>query len=192
MSLKIALILGTARESRSSRRVAEFIVSQAEKLPDLEVNLVDVRNFHAEKTHPGWKDDFDPAEEWKQQATKADAFVIVCPEYNHGYPGELKLLLDSAYQEYFYKPVLLAGVSSGGFGGSRVIEHIKPVLIELGMTPMGRSLYFSKVRDLFDEEGNIQDESYEDKTTQALNRLAVYAKHFAPLREALKDLDNNS
>jgi NAD(P)H-dependent FMN reductase len=40
--------------------------------------------------------------------------VIVTPEYNHGYPGLLKHVLDSNLKEYIHKAVGLCGVSAGG------------------------------------------------------------------------------
>ena len=64
---------------------------------------------------------------------RADGLVIVAPEYNHGYPGILKHALDTNLKEYIHKPVGLCGVSAGGFGGTRVIESLLPVMRELGM-----------------------------------------------------------
>lgn len=60
--------------------------------------------------------------------TRADGLVIVSPEYNHGYPGEMKLMLDQLYKEYNRKPVGICGVSSGALGGARMVEQLRLIL----------------------------------------------------------------
>jgi NAD(P)H-dependent FMN reductase len=51
----------------------------------------------------------------------ADGFVVITPEYNHGYPASLKLAIDSVYHPWQAKPV--AFVSYGGIaGGLRAVE----------------------------------------------------------------------
>ena len=57
---------------------------------------------------------------------RADGLVIVAPEYNHGYCGLLKRVLDSCLKEYSHKAVGLVGVSAGPFAGTRVIENCFP------------------------------------------------------------------
>ena len=57
---------------------------------------------------------------------RADAIVIVVPEYNHSFPGLLKHVLDSCLKEYIHKAVGVVGVSAGPFGGARVIQHLLP------------------------------------------------------------------
>jgi NADPH-dependent FMN reductase len=59
---------------------------------------------------------------------RADGLVIVAPEYNHGYCGLLKHVLDSCLKEYIHKAVGIVGVSAGPFGGTRVIENLLPVM----------------------------------------------------------------
>src|SRR4029077_5315120 len=88
---------------------------------------------------------------------RCDGLIIVTPEYNHGYPGLLKHALDMCLKEYIHKVVGLGGVSAGPFGGSRVIEHLVPVVRELGLAVTFTDVNFSGVRDAFDEQGNLRD-----------------------------------
>jgi len=51
------------------------------------------------------------------------------------------------------------------------------------MVPIREALYFSKVGDLFDEDGNINDQSYYERTKVFLNELTWYAKDLKIARE---------
>ena len=158
------------------------MTSEVGKNESIETELIDVKDFKYTETIPPWGKggaDETPTK-WKEIMTRADGLIIVVPEYNHGYPGELKLVLDSLFDEYEKKPVLLCGVSSGGWGGTRVVDHLKQVLVELKMVPTRSALYYPGVKKLFDEQGAIQGEGHSERVSDALVELLWYAK-------ALKD-----
>jgi len=152
MSLHIPTILGSAREGRRSERVAYFIKNSLEDFGGIKTEIVDIRGFSFTRTIASMEEDED-AFRWRKIARNADAFFIVTPEYNHGYPGELKHLLDCAYDEYERKPVAFAGVSAGRGSGIRVVEALKLVSIELGMVPINESFYVGGVKESFSESG---------------------------------------
>ena len=65
-----------------------------------------------------------------------DGLVVVTPEYNHGYPGVLKSVLDLLLKEYIHKAVAFVGVSAGPWGGTRVIEAmVEPVTSRQSTNP---------------------------------------------------------
>lgn len=107
---------------------------------------------------------------------RADGLIIVTPEYNHGYPGELKLVLDQLSDEYKKKPVSICAVSSGQFGGARVVEILWNVLIELQLVPVSTSVNFPYVRELFDKNENIRDQKYDKYVSVMLNEIDWFAK----------------
>jgi len=188
MDLNIPIILGTARENRSSEPVAEFVVDYLKQSTDVSVELVDVRDYLFGQTYEAWNehDDVPKIADWKEIAEDADGFIIVTPEYNHGYPGELKILLDAAFEEYFDKPVGLVGVSAGGFGGTRVVEHIKPVLNELGMTVAGNAAYISNIGDKLDDANKITSdarEGLENQIDEVVQELTRYGHSLQDMRE---------
>lgn len=187
-TLTITLILGTARENRNSEYVFDWLTHKLQAEDGIELQTVDVRDYLFGQTYEAWNEhpDVPKIAEWKKAADSSDAFIIVIPEYNHGYPGELKILLDAAFEEYFDKPVALAGVSTGGFGGARVIDLIKPTLIEMGMMPLGNALYFREVEDVFADDGSMNEDKtdrYEKQYSRALDGLKKYAKHLKDLQE---------
>src|SRR6185295_4692287 len=88
---------------------------------------------------------------------RADAVVIVTPEYNRSFPGLLKHVLDSCLKEYVHKAAGIVGVSAGVFGGARVIEHFQPVLRELGLVSIFWDINFGRVGKVFDQNGQLLD-----------------------------------
>jgi NAD(P)H-dependent FMN reductase len=102
--------------------------------------------------------------------------VIVTPEYNHGYPGMLKHLLDTNLKEYIHKAVGVCGVSAGGFGGARVIENLLPVLRELGLVTIFWDGTFSGAHKLFDADGKILDDAYLKRIDQFIKELIWMSK----------------
>src|ERR1051325_2018150 len=119
--LFIPVILGTVRKGRASENVAKFVFEQVKRRAGVETELLDIRdfNFPADDAGEQIKD-----AKFSEACGRADGFVIVTPEYNHGYPGMLKHVLDSNLKEYIHKAVGICGVSAGGFGGTRVIEAL--------------------------------------------------------------------
>lgn len=103
--------------------------------------------------------------------TRADGLVIVAPEYNHGYPGLLKHVLDSCLKEYIHKAVGIVGVSAGPLGGSRVIENLLPVMRELGLVTIFWDVNFSTVHDAFDDSGELRDSAFLRRIDKFLREL---------------------
>jgi len=177
----IPVILGTARVGRQSEKVANFILEETKKA-GFETELIDVRDLRADAT-----DNTQASLQAKKLSPKierADALIIVSPEYNHGYPGELKMMMDLLYQQYAGKPVGFCGVSAGGLGGAKAVEQLRQVVIELHMVPIREALYFPAVQDLFDEKGIMKDPgSYKDRIKSFLDELARYADALKPARK---------
>jgi len=172
--LFIPVILGTARKDRESENAAKYVFEQVKKY-GVNTEYVDVRSHTIGSTIPSWVDD-TAANEWRELASRADGYVIVVPEYNRGYPGELKMLIDRAKDEYKHKPVVVCGVSAGGFGGARVVENLLAVWVTLEMIPVKSSVFFSGIGDLFDEEGNITDDSYAERIVGMMDEMVWYAE----------------
>ena len=181
MSLYIPIILGTAREGRRSENAAKFVLQEFQKVRNVETELIDVRDYAAKATDNSGKT--EEAQRFAEKATRADGFIVVAPEYDHGYPGELKMMLDMLYKEFNRKPVGICGVSAGGTGGVRVVEQLRLVAIEFQMVPIREAIYFSNVHKLFDEDGNITDESYIGKTKSLFEELLWYARALKVARE---------
>lgn len=168
--LRLPVLLGTNRKQRNSVFVARWLVEEMEKRPDIETKLFDVGDFDFPQDDygQGIKDLF-PA--WKEAIVEADGLVIVSPEYNHGYPGSLKAVLDLLLKEYIHKAVAFVGVSAGPWGGTRVVEAMVPMVRELGLAVTFTDLNFPKVQTKFADDGKLLDRAYEQRANDFLDEL---------------------
>lgn len=171
--LYIPVILGTARKGRASENVARFVFGEVSQREGVETELIDIRELGLAMDDEG--ESIKDAR-FSEKVSRADALVIVVPEYNHGYPGLLKHALDSNLKEYIHKAVGLCGVSAGGFGGTRVIHSLLPVMRELGLVTIFWDMNFSGAHKLFDEAGTLLDQSYVKRADQFLKELIWMAK----------------
>lgn len=173
-SLYIPVLLGTPRKNRESGNVANWICGKMRERDDIETQLFDVCDFHLPYDHYGQeiKDQFP---EWRDAIIRADGLVIVTPEYNHGYPGSLKSVLDLLLKEYIHKAVAFVGVSAGPWGGTRVIEACVPMVRELGLAVTFSDLNFPSIGSKFDDEGNLLDATYDQRITGFLDELVWMA-----------------
>ena len=168
--LNLPVLLGTNRNLRKSAFAAHWLVGEMQKRPEIQTRLFDVAQFALPQDDYGQeiKDRFP---EWRDAIIQADGLVIVTPEYNHGYPGSLKAVLDLLLREYVHKAVAFVGVSAGPWGGTRVIEAMVPMVRELGLAVCFADLNFPKVEKVFDEQGNLLDPAFEQRAATFLEEL---------------------
>lgn len=143
-ALRIQVIVGSVREGRTSFPVAEWVVKQLQKRPELSVELIDLADWplpmFALSKPPAMGLSNDPLQRrWAEKVREADGYVFVFPEYNHGYPAVLKNALDYLFAEWARKPA--ACVSFGNAGGARAVEQLRLVLIELQVAPLATALH---------------------------------------------------
>jgi NAD(P)H-dependent FMN reductase len=182
--LFLPIILGTNRKERKSVFVAKWLRGEMEKRAEIETRLFDVADFALPP------DDYGEAikgmfPEWRDAILRADGLVIVSPEYNHGYPGALKSVLDLLLKEYIHKAVAIVGVSGGSWGGTRVIEALVPMVRELGLVVTFADLNFPKVQEKFDQNGGLLDSAYEKRVEGFLDELVWMSRALKWGREHL-------
>ncbi len=120
----------------------------------------------------GESDDIkDPV--FSEKMLRADALVIVAPEYNYDYPGSLKHALDTCLKEYIHKAVGICGVLAGPFSGTRVIENLLPVRRELGLVTIFQDGNFGNVQTLFEASGKLLDEASVGRMDKFLKELRM-------------------
>ena len=176
----IPIILGTAREGRQSEKAARFMLQKALEA-GLESEIIDVRDYRLPATDNSKKS--PQSKKLAEKVEHMDGLIIVSPEYNHGYPGELKMMLDMLFAAYAHKPVGICAVSSGAWGGVRMTEQLRLVCIALHMVPTGHAVYFPKVQELFDDQGQLLGKSQHSQARRMIEELIWYARALKSGRE---------
>jgi NAD(P)H-dependent FMN reductase len=169
-TLSLPVVLGTSRKERQSVHVAKWLVGEMEKRSEIQTRLFDVGEFALPQDDYG-QEIKHLFPDWRDAITQADGLVIVAPEYNHGYPGALKSVLDLLLREYIHKAVAFVGVSASPWGGTRVIEAMTPMVRELGLSPTFSDLNFPRVQNAFDSEGKLLDEVYNNRARDFLDEV---------------------
>lgn len=125
------------------------------------------------------RDDPPPGlREFGEKVGRADSFIVVTPEYNHGYPGVLKNALDYLLPEYERKPVGIVTVSAGGFGGINCLAQLRLVCLAMGALPIPENLSVSRVQDSFKDDGT-HDPAYDKRCADFLDELLWFTEAVA-------------
>ncbi|MEU3900271.1 NAD(P)H-dependent oxidoreductase [Streptomyces sp. NPDC045251] len=168
--LKIGVIVGSVRPGRFADTVARWFVSEAGRRDDMDVHVIDLSEpALAAELKLSLGDDGAPSGTpgLAERVGGLDGFVVVTPEYNHGYPASLKLAIDHVYAEWRAKPV--GFVSYGGLaGGARAVEQLRQVFAELHTVTLRDTVAFPMAWEKFDEDGRPFDEDGPAKAAAVL------------------------
>ncbi len=182
--LKIGVLVGSVRHGRFADKVSQWFLSEIGKRDDMETHVIDL-------SEPALADELkltlerspapDGAPTLAERVGGLDGFVVVTPEYNHGYPAALKLAIDYVYSEWRAKPV--GFVSYGGMaGGHRAVEQLRQVFAELHAVTLRDTVSFHMAWEKFDDAGRPRDlEGAAKAAAVLLDQLAWWG---VTLREA--------
>ena len=181
----IMSILGTTREERAGAGVARWFAEIADARDDLTHELADLRDvdlpFIRKAKPPGSGEYDEAATGWAEAVGRADGFVFVTAEYNHGYPAVLKNALDHVYAEWNRKPVAFVSYGSTG-GGLRAVEQLRLVAVELQMAPLRHQVAIPRVWAAFDEHGQPKEPWPGKDADRLLDQLVWWARALAAAR----------
>ena len=162
---KIALIIGSTRPTRFADIPAQWMLAQAQARDDMDVELVDLRDFDlplfAEMASNAWMPSADPhAVAWQTKLAEFDGYIFVVAEYNRSITGSLKNALDQAYVEWAHKP--FTAMAYGSVGGTRALEHLRGIGVELQMVSTRNAVHlgmgdFFKVHPGMGGSGKMAD-----------------------------------
>jgi len=170
--IKVGLVYGSTRPGRFCDTIAKWTATQ----------VCAREGFALENIDPGaTESNLDPST-LKKRIAACDAFIVITPEYNHGYPAPLKALIDSFGPEWHAKPV--AFVSYGGVsGGLRAVEQLRLVFAELHAVTIRDSVSFAGAWEQFDAKGILRNPERAERSMDAmLRRLQWWAVSLAHAR----------
>jgi NAD(P)H-dependent FMN reductase len=173
LAVKVGLVYGSTRPGRFCDTVARWAANQIASRAGFAIEIIDP----AQADSP--ENSVSPLQ---QLLASCDAFIVVTPEYNHGYPAPLKALIDSYGQEWHAKPV--AFISYGGIsGGLRAVEQLRLVFAELHAVTIRDSVSFAGVWEQFDSNGALRNpDRFERSMNAMLRRLEWWAVSLAHAR----------
>ncbi|MFF5706504.1 NADPH-dependent FMN reductase [Streptomyces sp. NPDC012794] len=185
--LKVGVLVGSVRTGRFADKVTDWFVSEAGRRDDMEIHVIDLSEPALVEE---LKLNLDPlgtpgeAPALASRIEGLDAYVVITPEYNHGYPASLKLAVDYVYSGWRAKPV--GFVSYGGMaGGLRAVEQLRQVFAELHAVTMRDTVSFHNAWERFGEDGRPHDEDGSSKAaTVLLDQLAWWGVTLRDGREA--------
>ncbi len=183
----ILVIIGSTRQNRFAETVAKWFMSRAEERTDMTFAVADLRDWklqYYDRPLPATRGGYDEeALRWAAVVGPADGFVIVTPEYSHGYPAVLKSALDAIYHEWVRKPVAFVGFG-GWSGGTRAVEQLREVAIELQMAPIRSSVVLQFAPRLFVDGALQNPDMFDAAAGLLLDDLAWWATTLRTARAA--------
>lgn len=158
--IDLRIISGTDRPASNALRISKYIQREYEK-HGVDAGIIDLQDFPIEKVSGGkYGEELPEVDNFVSQAVEADGLVIVCPEYNGGYPGILKLFIDYLPfpESLNKKPVALVGEATGEFGALRAVEQLQQVVGYRNAHVFPERVFIPRIHKNFDPEKGIKNE----------------------------------
>ncbi len=187
----LTVIIASTRPGRAGLPIAEWFIGRAKAFGAFDLDVADLATIDLplldEPNHPRLRRYLHQhTKDWSEIVDAADAFVIVTPEYNYGYPATIKNAIDYLHDEWKYKP--LGFVSYGGIAaGTRAVQQLKQVVTTLKMLPVFESVNIPFHSQFIDDEGQLQaNEVMEQAADAMLNELVRTEAALRPLRDTTR------
>lgn len=187
---KIAVVVGSTRAARFADIPAEWIAKIAKSHADIDVEVVDLRDFPMpffdEVASSAWApSQNEVALRWQKKVAEFDGFIFTAAEYNHGPTAVLKNAIDYAANEWNKKPAGFVGY--GAVGGARAVEQLRMHAVELQMAPVKSAVHISWGDFLAVRQGEKKLEEIEhlnQSATALINDVAWWARALKAARQA--------
>jgi NAD(P)H-dependent FMN reductase len=150
--MDVALIFGSTREERLCEAVAMWAAEQIWNEGRYSLDIIDPAALPLPMFNQRKNDTEVTA--LRRRLGNADAFVVVTPEHDHGYPAALQFLIDTADVEWQAKPVAFVAYG-GSSGGLRAVEQLRLAFAELHAITVRDTVSFANVRSRFDASGHL-------------------------------------
>jgi NAD(P)H-dependent FMN reductase len=185
----LTIIVGSTRPGRAGAPIAQWFAARAKDHGGFDVTVADLAELGLplldEPNHPRLGQYTQQhTKDWSAIVDAADAFVIVTPEYNYGYPASVKNAIDYLHREWQHKPV--GFVSYGGVAaGTRAVQQLKQVVTTLRMLPVTDSVNIPFYNQFLDSDGVFQpNEVLEQAADAMLDELVRTEAALRPLRSS--------
>lgn len=136
--IRLGIINAAASARRHGDPIADWIEAVARRCGAFQVERINLKEVNLplfdEPELPRLRRYVNPhTVEWSKRIDALDAFIVVMPEYNRGYPAILKNAIDYLAREWAFKPVSVVSYGATMSGGVRAAESLTPVLVAMQM-----------------------------------------------------------
>ena len=162
----ISIISSSVREGRKSHNVSLYFQNYLIENKLATTEIIDLKAYNFPIFEGTLKTLTHPAEnvlEFADKIKSSDGIIIVTPEYNGGYPASLKNAIDLLYEEWRHKPVGIATVSAGPFGGQQCMVSLQFTLWKMMAWTIPAMFSVPTVDEAYDDSGKAMDKSNSDK-----------------------------
>ncbi len=185
--LHLQVILGSVREGRRSGPVAQWACERASTRAGVTVELIDLKEWNLPifslARFPSQGDYEDPLQQrWADTVKRADGYLFVVSEYNHGITAALKNALDYLYAEWNRKPASF--VAFGNAEGARAVQQLKLVLNELEIAPLPTAVHLRGVAQKIANGTFAADDAEEKRFGTMFDEWLWWAKALRAARDA--------
>ncbi len=180
---KVAVIVGSTRKDSINRKYAAALVKLGEgKLAFDLLKIDDLPLFSQD-------DEANPPPavlRFKGEIEAADAVLFVTPEHNRSIPAAMKNAIDwatrpSGKNSFAGKVGALTGASRGRISTAVAQQHLRTILNGHFIALLGKPEVFLNYTDqLFDEAGNVVDETTRKLLQTFIDNLARLVAALAP------------
>ncbi len=172
---KIGVIVASTRPTRNGKQIADWVKLSTDQDEKAEYTYLDLAEINLPflnepETPSAGHYTMESTKAWAAQVAAQDGFLIITPEYNHGYPASLKNAIDTVYAEWAKKPVAYVGY--GVMGAARSIEQLNNVLLQIHMHPIVSASTNILIFDHLNENGQfVPAEKHQKSLEYTLSQL---------------------
>ncbi len=178
-TLNIVIISGSVRKGRQTHKVALELHKRLVEGGYSNTNLLDIATYNLPVAEERFgKLDTPPSsiDAAQKILDDADAMIFVSPEYHGSYGGALKNFLDYFLKEFYRKPIAVASVSTGRFGGINASSAMQQLVLSLGAYAMPQKLIVPAIHNSIDETGNVKDEFLDANFNKFISEFTWFAE----------------
>ena len=190
MAPKILVFAGSTRTGAWSGKTADAAMKEL-ALQGAEVTRISLADYPL----PIMDEDLerrdgipDNAMKLGRQIAAHDGVLIATPEYNASIPPLLKNTVDwvsrissngrHPFKPFAGKPVALCSSSTGKFAGIRCLNHLRPVMMNVGAEVISAQCSIGLAEEAFHEDGSLRDERTAKMMATVCRSLIEYASVF--------------
>lgn len=171
--LTLTVLLGSVRRPRLGPAVRDWFVDVAGADRGWRIDAIDLAEIDLPLTETVPGGGPSPI---ANRLDRADAFVVITPEYNHSFPAAIKNVIDWHYTEWAFKPVTFVsyGASSGGI---RAVEQLRLIFPELYSLTTRNTVALRAPWEHVDDDGRFTaPPGAEDAVRATLHELGWWAR----------------